>query len=323
MADDEQTSSIVTADELRRLHVLRRVSLEAVEGLLGACPVRILAPGDELLAAGQTNQTMFFLLSGRLGVYVRPEDIEAVAVLQPGETVGELSVLQDHPATAYVRAIDVARVLAVDEETFWRLVGASHELSVNLLLLLAQRMRTNLQTMEREAQRRVDLEREAWTDALTGCHNRRWLDARMSRLVERHRRAGSPLCLLALDIDFFKRVNDTYGHPGGDAVLASVGRAILTGLRPTDLGARYGGEEFTIVLPDTPLEGAVIAAERLRGRLSGNPVNLRDGRVIPGVTASIGVAELTLEDDAATLIARADAALYRAKANGRDRVERG
>lgn len=323
MFDGGHDTAAVTPEELRTLHVLRRVSLEAVEGLLGACPVRLLDVGDELLARGQTNQTMYFLLSGRLGVYVRREDSEPVAVLHPGETVGELSVLDDRPATAFVRSLDAARVLAVDEESFWRLVGASHDLAVNLLLLLAQRMRSNLQTMETDALRRVDLEREAWTDALTGCHNRRWLDARLPRLVERHRRAGSPLCVLALDIDFFKRVNDTYGHPVGDAVLASIGRAILTGLRPTDLGARYGGEEFVIVLPDTPLEGAVVAAERLRARFANAPVRLADGRPLPAVTASIGVAELGIDDDSSSFLARADSALYRAKANGRDRVERG
>jgi diguanylate cyclase (GGDEF)-like protein len=322
MPDEGQAEPSVTTEELRRLHVLRRVALEAVEGLLSACPVRPLEPGEELLALGQTNQTMFFLLSGRLGVYVRPEDTEPVAILHPGETVGELSVLDDSPATAFVRSLDTARVLAVDEESFWRLVSASHELAVNLLLLLAQRMRSNLQTMEKDARRRVDLEREAWTDALTGCHNRRWLDARLPRLVERHRRAGTPLSVLALDIDFFKRVNDTYGHAAGDLVLASVGRAILTGLRPTDLGARYGGEEFTIVLPDTPLEGAVIAAERLRARFSGSPITAADGRVIAGITASIGVAELGADEDALSFVGRADAALYRAKAAGRDRVVR-
>lgn len=319
----KRATTVVTRDELSRLHMLRRVALESVEGLLADCEVWELAPGDELLAQGQTNQTMYFVLEGHLGVFVRDEDTEPVATLAPGETVGELSVLDDRPATAWVRALDEVRVLAVGEESFWQLVGASHELSVNLLLLLAQRMRSNLQTMEKDARRRVDLEREAWTDALTGCHNRRWLDARLPRLAERHRRARSPLSVLALDIDYFKRVNDTWGHAAGDSVLASVGRAILTGLRPTDLGARYGGEEFVIALPDTPLEGAVIAAERLRARLAEHPITLGDGRVLPAVTASIGAAELRPEEEAAHLVERADAALYRATANGRDRVETG
>jgi diguanylate cyclase (GGDEF)-like protein len=319
----QRATTVVTRDELSRLHMLRRVALESVEGLLADCEVWELASGDELLAQGQTNQTMYFVLEGHLGVFVRHEDTEPVATLAPGETVGELSVLDDRPATAWVRALDDVRVLAIGEESFWQLVGASHELSVNLLLLLAQRMRSNLQTMEKDARRRVDLEREAWTDALTGCHNRRWLDARLPRLVERHRRASSPLCVLALDIDYFKRVNDTYGHAAGDAVLASVGRTILTGLRPTDLGARYGGEEFVIALPDTPLDGALVAADRLRMRLGAHPIPLGDGRTLPAVTASIGVAELAPDEESAALVARADAALYRAKANGRNRVEPG
>jgi diguanylate cyclase (GGDEF)-like protein len=315
-----RTGEPITPSELRRLHVLRRVAPESVHALLRACPVHDLERGETLIEAGQSNLRMYMVLSGRLTVHL-PGSGEVVATLEAGEAVGELSVLVDRPACATVRADTGSRVLAVDEESFWRLVGASHEFSVNLLLLLAQRMRNNLQSLQEGAHRRRELERDAWTDALTGLHNRRWLDDRLARLVARHARAATPLSLLVLDIDHFKQFNDLHGHPAGDAVLAGVARTVMTSMRPTDLAARYGGEELVVILPDTPLAGAVVAADRLRRRIAETPIDAPCGGPLPAVTVSVGAAELGAGESMESFFARADAALYKAKRAGRDRVE--
>jgi diguanylate cyclase (GGDEF)-like protein len=317
-----RTGEPITPSELRRLHVLRRVAPESVHALLRACPVHDLERGETLIEAGQCNLRMYLVLSGRLTVHL-PGTGEVVASLEAGEAVGELSVLVDRPAAATVRADTGSRVLAVDEESFWRLVGASHEFAVNLLLLLAQRMRSNLQSMQEGANRRRQLERDAWTDALTGLHNRRWLDDRLVRMVARHARAATPLSLLVVDIDHFKGINDCHGHAAGDAVLAAVARTVMTSMRPTDLAARYGGEEIVVILPETQLAGAVVAADRLRRRIADTTVEAPSGSHLPAVTVSIGVAELRPGETAEALFARADAALYAAKRAGRDRVETG
>jgi diguanylate cyclase (GGDEF)-like protein len=307
--------------DLARLAVFQGVEPEALAGLPERCTVRKLDTNEMLLARGQTSGTMFIVLSGQLAVHVDSIKGEPVAVLDRGQTVGEVSVIDQSPSPAWVRATVPTRLLALDDEAFWGLAHASHAFAINLLYLFSQRVRASHTALSEGARRRRQLERNAYVDALTGCCNRRWLDERLPRLVHRFAVASAPLSLLVLDVDHFKRFNDDYGHPAGDQVLASVGQTLIAALRPTDMAVRYGGEEYVVLLPETPLAGARIAAERLRARVAATGVTAPDGRALPPVTISIGVAELQPRDTAEVLLARADRALYRAKQGGRNRVE--
>lgn len=308
-------------DELAKLQVMHRVGPHSVLGLLEHCPMVLLTKGETLLNQGQANQTMYFIMAGELGIFLQSDDEEPVAVLHAGETVGELSVIDDRPASATVIARTDVRLLAVDEATFWRLVEASHEFATNMLLVLARRLRgTNSSIADTVRQRRRS-EHEARVDGLTGLQNRRWLDETLPRVVERHRRSSKPCTILMIDIDHFKDYNDTYGHQAGDRVLMVVSRVMSANVRPTDLAARYGGEEFTVILPDTDLSGAQVAAERLRTAVSRATVTTTEGADLPPVTISLGIAQQTDSTDAVSLLSNADAALYRAKTNGRNRVE--
>ncbi|HEX5277757.1 MAG TPA: diguanylate cyclase [Fluviicoccus sp.] len=164
------------------------------------------------------------------------------------------------------------------------------------------------------------LDRIAHQDALTGIPNRRSFDIASEREWEIALRQGQPLSLLLLDVDFFKRYNDTYGHEGGDHCLQAVARAVHDAmLRPADLAARYGGEEFVVLLPDTPLQGAVEVAERVLAAVDGCRILHAASSVAPHVTVSIGVATATPTpgQPLAELLRQADAALYQAKEHGR------
>jgi diguanylate cyclase (GGDEF)-like protein len=159
----------------------------------------------------------------------------------------------------------------------------------------------------------------AMTDPLTGLANRRRTDYRGSEAFKQARLSGQPFCVLAIDIDHFKQVNDTHGHAVGDVVLQRVGRECQRTLRKLDLMGRIGGEEFTGLLPETAEPAACFVAERLRAGVEG--LDLDD--VVPGlrVTISLGVAQMREGDpDFAAVLARADAAMYRAKQAGRNRV---
>ncbi|MCC6641902.1 MAG: diguanylate cyclase [Deltaproteobacteria bacterium] len=173
--------------------------------------------------------------------------------------------------------------------------------------------------MKRVAEQQ-QLRRSASIDELTGACNRRWLLERLREESVRARRHRTPLCVLMLDLDHFKRVNDAYGHRIGDAVLEGVGRVLRTTLRAGDFAGRYGGEEFCVVLTDTPLAGARVVAERIRRQVRALEVGAPDGSVI-GVACSIGVAQADTGRDPMEAVELADRALYRAKATGRDRVE--
>jgi diguanylate cyclase (GGDEF)-like protein len=310
-------------EELLGIEVFRGVKARDLEEQLDAFTVRRLRPDDFLLARGVANQTMYVVLSGRLSVHLDNPRREAVAHLAAGQVVGEASVVDGSAASAWVRACEETLVLGMGEEAFWALVHASHDFAINLLMLFSHRIRATNTMVTEGARKRRELERQAYVDALTGCYNRRWLDERLPRLTQRFVRRGAPLSLLVLDVDHFKRFNDDFGHQAGDCVLVSIGRGLVDTFRPTDMPVRQGGEEYVVLLPDTPLEGACVAAERFRLRMAGTTVAGPDGRALPRVTVSIGVAELRPDEVPATLIARADEALYRAKRGGRNRVERG
>ena len=165
----------------------------------------------------------------------------------------------------------------------------------------------------------MQLRHTAGTDKLTGLYNRQFLDELGSREIARARRQGSALTAALIDADKFKHINDTYGHPAGDAVLCGLGPAIKRVLRATDILARYGGEELVLLLPGTSLKQAAPVLERLRKNVADMKVPEVKGHQ---VTASIGAAELRDSDRTiADLLARADRALYVAKQAGRNRVE--
>ena len=172
----------------------------------------------------------------------------------------------------------------------------------------------------RQIVRLRDLRVLASTDALTGLANRRSIERAGATAIVRARTEAAPLVALTFDIDHFKRVNDTYGHPIGDEVLRRVARACPHGLRQRDMVGRTGGEEFLVLLPDTRLTDALPVGERVRAAVAATAFN----DLAPGLatTISIGLAELRPEDaDLAALVTRADLALYRAKGGGRNRVE--
>ncbi len=164
------------------------------------------------------------------------------------------------------------------------------------------------------------LRRQSTTDELTGLYNRRWFDETLRRELFRAERKRAALAVVMIDLDHFKRMNDTYGHDAGDLVLRAVGQCLRDGMRRSDVACRYGGEELVLVLPECDGAAAVRCAETIRTAIAA--LALRQGDVpLPAVTASFGVAAWPAHgDDAATLLQSADRALYEAKHGGRNRV---
>ena len=164
------------------------------------------------------------------------------------------------------------------------------------------------------------VERQALVDGLTGLPNRRQCEETLADELARVDRFGGSLAVVVADLDWFKDVNDRYGHPAGDAVLREFAVLLQETLRDIDLAGRWGGEEFLLILPGTDLAGGAQVAERIRVALAGRIVLAVDGTPIP-VTASFGVAATPLATTAAELFAAADAAMYEAKRGGKNRVE--
>jgi diguanylate cyclase (GGDEF)-like protein len=216
-----------------------------------------------------------------------------------GHCIGSLCVLDDQPRALSERQIRLLQSLS-------RQVMALIELR-SLQRALASALAIS--------------ERLATIDDLTGLWNRRVLLEKFDIEVERARRFGSPLSVLMMDIDHFKRINDGHGHAMGDVVLRNIGRIVHDELRQVDIAGRYGGEEFCIVLPGTPQTGGITLAEALRQEIE-HFVHVLGKRSL-SATASFGLATLEIgaDEDATSLLKAADDALYRAKRGGRNRVE--
>jgi diguanylate cyclase (GGDEF)-like protein len=305
----------IRGDELKEIRLFKSVDLESIKGLIDACTVQSLERGAVLINRGETNRTVYFLLDGHVSVHLDSIQSKPVAILGPGESVAEMSVIDGQPTTAYVVAAEQIRLLAMDEDVLWSLIHSSHAAACNLINILTARLRHADAAIAGVAEA-ADYRGYGTMDALTGLHNRYWLEQVVERQVHRCTADNLPLCVLLIDIDYFKTFNERYGHTHGDHVLSSVVNTISDNLRPAEIIARYGGDEFAVLLPKVELEMARRIAERLhRGVMGAVPV-MPDGSTIPHPTISIGVAPLQPGQTGKQLLAEVNKALSRAKNSG-------
>ena len=163
------------------------------------------------------------------------------------------------------------------------------------------------------------IQEQATHDELTGVYNRRYIMGAINAEKNRAERSGERFCVLILDIDHFKKINDRFGHLAGDRALVAFSKAITSQLRAIDCFGRFGGEEFLLLMPGTRQAGVLTGAERIRGCVE--QTNFSDTGIDAKMTVSIGVAEYQPGESVEEILARADRALYDAKAKGRNRVE--
>jgi diguanylate cyclase (GGDEF)-like protein len=303
---------------LSKSRLFRNISLESIEYLLDACPVVDFPAGSDLLAPGKPNSNLYLVLAGRLSVHLGDKSYTPHVVFEAGDCAGEMSILDSKPVSAFVIAQENCRLMVIRQETVWALINASHGVARNLLYILSGRMRYDNEALVNSIKLQREYEHVASTDGLTGLHNRRWLNDSFRRQLGRCERNGHACSIIMIDIDHFKQMNDRFGHLAGDRILCTVAQVLLNMLRPTDLVARYGGEEFALCLPETPIKGAWVIAERLRKAISNTPTPFEEGKLLPAVNISLGIAAMQPGQSLDALLSAADNALYRAKSNGRN-----
>ena len=248
---------------------------------------------------------------------------EALAQAESGSYRNQSTIDRIERRAFYKKVGDLQLVMVtgfsdrdVQRQTWRQIFPLAIAAAATLFVIIVLAAALTLIHGQREAMRRL-----ATTDALTGIANRRHLMSAGESEFARARRYAHPFALMMLDIDHFKTINDTWGHPTGDRVLVALAEALREALRTQDLVGRFGGEEFLLILPATDLTGAWALAERIRRHIDeGVSVPTERGDPIR-FNISIGVAALGEEDDFAQLLARTDRALYAAKAGGRNRVE--
>ncbi|MBF0220424.1 MAG: GGDEF domain-containing protein, partial [Gammaproteobacteria bacterium] len=296
-------------EELRQTELFQNVSIAAIEQLLKQTEPRALAAGEVLLSPEQDNEYIYLLLSGTLSLHFDSSDSPEIRELPQYVSVGEMSLIDNARPSAYVIAKEVSRVFPIHRDILYHLVAGANPIAYNMLRLRSKWMKANTQRIVHDRSQITKLTNHANIDSLTGLYNRRWLNSALQRLLENEQ----PLCLLLIDVDHFKRYNDTQGHQGGDQALIALGNVLKTTVRPYDFPTRYGGEEFLVLLPMTSMvDGGIGTAERIRQAAALKKIFSTDLQPLPGITISIGLAESDADSTSESLIAAADAQLYRA-----------
>jgi len=304
----------------RDLQLFRGADDVHAAAALAPCAVVRVARGQRLEDGFRAR--LYIVLAGALTVAADAAAglADGASTILPGESVGEQSVLDDAVNLAAITALEDTELLVIEPELVWRLIDESNGLARNLLRLLSFRIRAANAQLRRRQKLGEFYRQLSLNDALTGLYNRAWLNENLPRLVARARQEHSPLSVLMIDLDHFKRFNDSHGHLAGDAALCAAAGVVRAGLRPADCAVRYGGEEMMVVLPETSAKLALAVAERLCRRMRETVVFEDIRQPLPHITGSFGVASLDDGLDERTLVAAADAALYRAKEAGRDRI---
>ncbi len=205
-------------------------------------------------------------------------------------------------------------------ERIARVVNLTTETQVSMVKLQTVLDESRAEVEELRAQL-TRAKEEAATDALTGVTNRKGFDKLIVEMTEAALVENSDLCLMMIDIDHFKKINDTYGHVFGDKVIRTVAQALRSSIKGRDLAARYGGEEFAVLLPETAAKGAHVVAEQIRALIEKARVKRLDkDEYVSQITVSIGVTQYRPREDLTEFIGRADKGLYAAKSGGRNRV---
>jgi diguanylate cyclase (GGDEF)-like protein len=301
---------------LNGIALFRGVDPDEIGDLLNACGRHDVEKGHVLLSPEIQNQCVYVVLSGELAVHIGSLEATPLLVLSPGSCAGEMSIIDDRDPSAYVVATEDSHLMVISYRLLWEMVERSHTFSKNLLIVLSERVRSDNRFIANSLDILRRAEQNAITDALTGLGNRRWMEDMFERELKRLLHSGQSACLLMVDIDQFKRFNDSYGHTAGDRVISSVASALREHLRPTDLIARYGGDEFAALLPGINLAKGLETGERLRREV----MQLTpEGLEIP-ISVSIGISAITDNDDLSSALQRADAAMYAAKESGRNCV---
>lgn len=314
------TCQSITQSDICNQALFNAVDFELVMPLLSDCTIQHVAKNEPLIEAGEANHSVFLILSGSFSVHLTPDSQDTLIVLGPGESVGEMSVIDHHPASAFVTAAEDSRILVIDEEVMWSLIGSSHAIANNLLMVLAQRLRHGNSSIKRVKGLIGEFEHNATIDALTGLYNRRWLDGMFTSVMQLCLKNNRALSVMMIDVDYFKDYNDKSGHLAGDIALRTISQKIMRLLRTEDLVTRYGGEEFFVLLPDLDTEASFKVAERLREEISGTEIMDANNQPLPSLTISIGVAEMGDNSDPHRLVVSADKAMYKAKNSGRNKV---
>ena len=276
-----------------------------------------LTAGKVLLSPGDQLDSVYFIVEGRLSLKAKLTDIEPIAMLGQGECFGEMSMIGDKLSTTFVITATACKLVAIDQKSLWSLIESSHEAAINMLKIMADRIRIHEHMTAENLEQRYGYSSPSYVDELTGLYNKSRAHKVFERLLYRSTRNDQGCGLIVLEIDDFKKYAEDHGELGADQVLRAFAQTILTCMRPHDHAGYIDSGQFTVILPHLAnLTDGMSACQRLKNALALTSIVLPSVDELPSTTASIGISISQAGDTLLSLENRAEAALQQAKLAG-------
>lgn len=278
-----------------------------------------LSVGDVLIWPGDANDKLYFILNGRLSVQSSLSDVEPIALLGEGEFIGEMSILGDDNYSAYVLAATECNVIAISQTMLWALIENSHKAAVNMLKMMANRIRIEGQSIENNFEQRHGFSSPSVIDEVTGYYKWTHTQKIFERLLYRGIKYDQSCTLIILEIDNFKSYTALHGELGSDQAIRTIAQTIFNCMRPHDLAGHLFGCRFAILLSNIKSSAdSTAASERLMDMIRSAAIVLPSGDKLPSVTASIGISQSITNDNLLDFTHRAELALQQAQVAGGD-----
>lgn len=283
--------------------------------------------GEIIFREGDPGNDLFIVKSGIVASSVKLPDgsDREVATFEPGNFFGEMSIFENAPRSATCYCSEKCSVVSLHDKDFFQIVEKNPDIAMKIMYrmlnIVTQRLRNTSEFLSDMVTWGDAASKRAITDEMTGAYNRRFLDDAIVTHFESAKKANSPLSVVMVDLDYFRDINDNYGHETGDSMIMEVVRVYNEILAEEDILARYGGDEFTILLPGRDSKAAFEIAEIVRREIESLDILEKFNGPVKRVTLSQGIASYPENaKDIKTLREQADQSLYRAKEEGRNRV---
>ena len=306
-------------DKLSSAEIFKNVDLTQLQNHMSEINSLEIGNGDILLSTSRRNDEIHFLVAGELKICLNQDGSNEFARVLPGDCVGEISIIDDRPPSAYVKATTDSLVISINRDVLVEMYQQQTNLAANLLKLIADRFRQNTAVLTRTVELQREYQDKSERDGLTGTYNRSWMHDIFPKQIELSQHLGQKISMLMIDADYFKQVNDQFGHQAGDTTLVELTKIIGSCLQEPDLLVRYGGEEFVVLMPGAGVSQAHAVSECIRRKVTQTPIKVDNDKTIE-ITVSIGIAEAGMEDSMSDLIEKTDKGLYQAKQSGRNQI---
>ncbi len=283
--------------------------------------------GSVLFKQGDEGNELYIVKEGSVATSIFLPDGKSreIAVFKSGDFFGEMSIFEEAPRSATCTAREDSVLFRLHQHSIFKIIEehpvTAQKIMYRMLNITTQRLRNTGDFLFDMVQWGDKARKRAITDEMTGVYNRRFLDDSLNQYVEESRKNGEPLALVMVDLDYFRQINELYGHETGDGVIRDVVEVFKRHLRDKNIIARYGGDEFTFLLPGAEKERALALCNAIRADVEQLDTLSKFDGAIKKVTTSQGLASFPESaDDVDSLKKNADTALYRAKEEGRNRV---